>query len=188
MDYIIILFTALGLAMTAFAFALNCAMQRPSPKIGQFFTLTLWFTVFQTVMFVLGGIIGFSLLKFMSISGIWASISILIIFGFKKIAETITKKDDTRCFDFRETKTLALVSLANSFDAFIVGLSLAFIKLDLWGLALSVGIAIFVLTLFGAILGKKLQLPKNIKWLELVGGVALIIVAIKIKINQFAYV
>jgi putative Mn2+ efflux pump MntP len=37
-------------------------------------------------------------------------------------------------------------------------------------------------------LGKKLQLPKNIKWLELVGGVALIIVAIKILINQFAYV
>ena len=72
MDYIIILFTALGLAMTAFAFALNCAMQRPSPKIGQFFTLTLWFTVFQTVMFV-WGIIGFSLLKFMSINGIWAS-------------------------------------------------------------------------------------------------------------------
>ena len=98
------------------------------------------------------------------------------------IRESISNSEEevVDTFSFKEVFILAI---ATSIDAFAVGLSFALINMEIVLPSIIIGITSFILSIFGVFLGSKLEarLGKYLgDKLEIIGGVVLIILGIKI--------
>lgn len=89
-------------------------------------------------------------------------------------------KEDGRETNFDPTRGWSLVglSVATSIDALAVGLTFGLVGLDVAFPALLIGVTAFVMTLFGALLGKTAGVHLG-EWAERIGGLVLIAMGIK---------
>ena len=108
----------------------------------------------------------------------WIAVFLLSFLGIKMIVEAI-KDDDNDNSTYLDNKELIILSIATSIDALAVGVTFAFLNVNiLWAIALIGGIT-FVISYVGVILGNKVgQYLKN--YAEIVGGVILIIIGLSI--------
>ena len=90
------------------------------------------------------------------------------------------KKD---CLQF---PALFLLSIATSIDALAVGLSFSFLQVEIILPAIIIGVVTFIICLIGIYVGDKIGRFIGNK-LELIGGLILIIIGIKIVIEHTAY-
>ena len=81
---------------------------------------------------------------------------------------------------------LLTLAVATSIDALAVGLTFAFIKVDILVAGLTIGIVAFFTTGFGFLLGKKVGCLIG-KRAEMIGGVVLIGIGIKIILEHMLW-
>ena len=78
-----------------------------------------------------------------------------------------------------DNKELIILSIATSIDALTVGISFAFLNVDIIPLCLSIGIITFILCFIGVMIGTFLgPLFKN--YSQIIGGIILILIGINI--------
>ena len=75
------------------------------------------------------------------------------------------------------------LGIATSIDALAVGVSMAFMKLEVGLPASIIALTTFILSLIGVLFGFRFGQIKNVK-MELVGGVILIAIGIKILVEH----
>ncbi|MEW6538052.1 MAG: manganese efflux pump MntP family protein [Pseudomonadota bacterium] len=104
----------------------------------------------------------------------WIAFTLLLIVGGKMIWEGVKahEADDAAP---RRSGPWALIATAigTSIDAAAVGVGLAFIGVNIWVIAASIGFTTFVLTTIGMLIGKAVGTRFG-KTAEIIGGVALI--------------
>jgi putative Mn2+ efflux pump MntP len=93
--------------------------------------------------------------------------------------ETVSSRKD----DVSKGKSLIILSIATSIDALAIGLSLAFLKVDIWYPAIVIGIITGFLSLIGVRLGNTLGFKFG-KKMEILGGIILILIGIKIVLEH----
>jgi putative Mn2+ efflux pump MntP len=76
-------------------------------------------------------------------------------------------------------KEMVLLSIATSIDALVVGFSLAILMISVWYPAFIIGIVTVLLSIMGIYLGKVIG-SKLGKKMEIVGGLVIIIIGLKI--------
>lgn len=106
----------------------------------------------------------------------WIVFVIFLALGLKFILESFqVKKDDFQCIDI---KCLLGLGVATSIDALVAGASIRLTATSLLISGIIIGIASFIMSLVGFWSGK---LFKNIpsKYLEIAGGLILILLAVK---------
>ncbi len=187
MSFLVLIFVAFGLAMDCFAVSLSCSMANPNINKTLILKVALVFAVFQATMPVLGWFLGLVFLPYMEQVDHWIAFSILLIIGLKMIGEAIKKKPDEQCFDFSKNLVLFSLAIATSIDAFIIGLSFAFLDVNILHAVFVIGLVTFILTLFGIRIGRKFGLYVSSKWAEIFGGLVLIILGTKILIQHLYY-
>ena len=181
MNFLVVLAIAFALAMDAFAISLGLGLSLQTATRGQTFRLAFHFGLFQFLMPVIGWTAGGSVVRHIEKFDHWVALALLLGVGGKMIIGSfesgkklrIQKKDPTK------GASLLFLSLATSLDALAVGLSLAALHVGVVFPALVIGGVAFVMTaigmrigpLAGRILGKRA---------ELLGGVVLIFIGIKI--------
>ena len=174
--------------LTIFLIAVALAMDAFSVSITKGFTIknitkqeTIWFGIFfggfQALMPVLGWVAGIQLQNFVSTVAPWIAFGLLIFIGAKMIYESLSEEENkSNSFSFKE---LTLLAIATSIDAFAVGITFAILKTPILIPILMIGLVSFVLSIFGIEIGKKLGNFFGDKF-EIVGGVVLILIGIKI--------
>jgi len=178
---------AIGLAMDCFAVSLSCSISSPDLKKQDSLKIAFFFGLFQGGMPILGWLLGKSFYDSVSSIDHWIAFSILTIIGIKMIIEALKEDNEKRNINIKLLKVILLLSIATSIDAFVVGMSFAFLQVNILIAAISIGAITFLIAVFGVFLGKKFgQLIKS-KWAEIAGGIILIGIGVKTLIQHLYF-
>ena len=188
MSFIELFFVAVGLSADAFAVALadglNLRRRRKALLIAFMFGL------FQALMPVLGYILGSGFANMFSAFDHYLALGVLGFIGGKMIIESVRELAHEDGDEPPELKSLSFPSLlmqaaATAIDALMVGVSFAAIRVSIAPAALFIGAVTFVLSLCGALGGRRLGLKLGTK-AELAGGIVLTVIGIKTFIEHIS--
>ena len=187
MDFGELLMIAIGLSMDAFAVSVGAGLAVHKLQWKHYLIAGSWFGAFQALMPLIGYFlaVGFASL-FLSINH-WISFVLLCLIGINMIWESLHKdKEEEACvkkgFDFG-TKTMLLLSVATSIDALAAGFSFAFLETNICEAVLVIGTVTFLLSALGIKLGHVFGTRYRVN-AELLGGVVLILMGIKILVEH----
>ncbi len=182
MGFLDLFITAIALSMDAFAVSVckGLSVQKMSPKHA--LSAGLYFGGFQALMPLLGCFLGISFSSVVESFDHWISFVLLGIIGANMIKESFSKEEDDCNCSFG-VKAMIPLAIATSIDALAVGVTFAFLKVDILPAVLLIGITTFVLSGFGVYLGNKFGSRYNSK-AELAGGVVLILIGTKILLEH----
>ena len=170
-----------GLAMDAFAVSVckGLAMRKVNRK--QCFFIALFFGGFQALMPLIGWILGIQFADKIAAVDHWIAFVLLALIGLNMIKES---REESEClndaFDF---KTMLPLALATSIDALAVGVTFAFLQVNIAPAVSFIGVITFVLSALGVKMGHVFG-SKYKSRAELAGGVILILMGIKILIEH----
>ena len=178
-----VIITALGLSADCFAVALGLCVQGGIP-FRKFVRFPVAFGVFQASMMLIGWAAGSSFVRMISAYDHWVALALLIIIGGKMIWESFHEKVEKRTeSDNNRWLTLLLLSIATSIDSLAVGLSYAFLKVNIALASGITGAIACVVTVIGYYAGNRLGAMAG-RWAEMVGGIILVLIGLRILVEH----
>jgi putative Mn2+ efflux pump MntP len=182
MGVIELLLISVGLAMDAFAVSVGKGMTLTQVRPRHALTAGAWFGAFQALMPIIGYFVGRSFASYVASVDHWIAFGLLILIGANMIREAVWGDDEEidGNFGFR---TMLLMAIATSIDAMAVGISMAFLDVDIWMSALVIGVVTLSLSAVGVYLGSLFGSRLGSK-AGVVGGLILIAIGIKIVIEH----
>ena len=180
MDFISTLLIAIALAMDAFSVSLTKGFTLKKITKSQVLWFAIFFGGFQALMPVLGWLGGIQLEWLITTFAPWIAFILLLLIGSNMIRESFSDDDEeSDKFSFKE---LTLLAIATSIDAFAVGVTYAVLKEEVLIPIIIIGVVAFIFTIIGIHLGKKIGNYFGDKF-EILGGVVLILLGIRILLN-----
>lgn len=183
MGIVEIIFIGIGLAMDAFAVAICKGLSIKKIDWKKTIIIAIYFGVFQATMPVLGYCFGATCQNFVNKIDHWVAFLLLSLIGANMIKESFSKNSET-CNDRIDFKTMSVLALATSIDALTVGISFAFLKINLLLAISTIGIITFIVSIIGVKIGNKFGKKYENK-AEFAGGLILIFIGIKMLIKHF---
>lgn len=175
----------LGLALSADAFAVSIAAGICSSevRVADKLKMSAFFGIFQGLMPVIGWFAGFLFLAYIKAFDHWIAMGLLSFIGIKMIIES-RKPEDCKTFCYFDLWPLFLMAIATSIDALAAGLSILILGEHIFFPALFITFITFIVSLIGVNIGKRAG-RKLGQSAELVGGIVLILIGIKIVADSF---
>lgn len=178
-----------GLSMDAFA-ASVCKGLNMRNRLNYVHAaiIALLFGGFQALMPTIGYILGVNFCQYIVKYDHWTAFALLTFIGGKMIYEVIKGGDEEGCCSDRlDIKELFILAVATSIDALAVGITFAFLQVNIGCAAAVIGSTTFILSFVGVILGNKFGSRYKNK-AELAGGVILIIMGAKILLEHMGII
>lgn len=186
MKFIELFLIALSLAMDAFAVSIGKGLSLKRVRPHHAISAGLWFGGFQALMPVIGYFLGCSLAHIVGRVDHWIAFGLLALIGINMIRETLSGDEDKLDSDFG-FRTMFVMAIATSIDALTVGVSMAFLRVDIWIAAAVIGVVTFALSAVGVSLGCKFGAKVGSR-AGILGGVVLICLGIKILIEHLGLI
>ncbi|HEY9846263.1 MAG TPA: manganese efflux pump MntP family protein [Candidatus Caenarcaniphilales bacterium] len=180
------IFVAFGLAADAFAASISSGIKIKSLKINHALLIATFFGCFQTVMPLLGWLIGYSLKDFIAQVDHWIAFGLLTFVGCRMVSEAVHPEPVTKELDPLNIYVLLTLSIATSIDALIIGISFAFLKNYIATLVVVIGTITFLLSFIGVFIGNKFGSFFSNK-VEIAGGLILISIGFKILVEHLLH-
>lgn len=169
---------AAGLSMDAFAVSVCKGLSLRQLKVKHVLLAGLYFGGFQALMPVIGYYAGRSFSNLISSYDHWIVFILLLLIGGNMVKESRSNEtedlDDS--FGF---KTMLVLAIATSIDALAVGVSFAFLDVNILLAAAVIGITTFTFSAIGIRIGNIFGTRYKSK-AELAGGIILICIGIKV--------
>jgi len=199
-----LLLIAIGLSMDAFAVAITIGLSTQKSIFRKALVVGLYFGIFQAAMPLIGFLIGTQFADMIIAYDHWIAFVLLCIIGGKMIYESLRKEGckDRRCPDGtcedrtcpggkkpenREISPKPAVMLpfaiATSIDALAVGVSFAFLQVDIVPAVSIIGITTLLLSAAGVKIGNIFGGRFKAR-AEFVGGVILVLIGLKIVLEH----
>lgn len=180
-----IIMIGVGLAMDAATVSISNGLANPKMKFLKIILIALVFGVFQGLMPLLGYLAGNLFADVIGSIAPWVALILLGLIGGKTIVGALKKKEEVEENKELSFKELLLQGVATSIDAFAVGITFLGLKQS-GDMSISIYIAVsiiaivtLIISFVAVMIGKKFgQIFKNKA--ELVGGIILVILGIKI--------
>lgn len=186
MHLLTILLVAFGLAMDAFAVAIGSGIALKKFRIIDGLRVATFFGGFQSFMPILGWAAGVSLRSFISSLDHWIAFGLLCLIGGHMIYEVFHEEpEEIEKANPMNLYVLLGLSIATSIDALAVGLSFSLVENSIAGLIIAIGCVTFILSFLGVLIGHKFGHFAE-KQVEIIGGIVLIGIGIKILIEHLA--
>ena len=197
MGFFEIFFTGVGLAMDAFSVAVCKGLQMRRIRWGQMLTIAAFFGGFQALMPLIGYLLGTQFKDYITAFDHWIAFVLLWLIGGKMILDVIKemREQPSACpceqktsspgsaLDLRE---LFLMALATSIDALAVGITLAFLQVNIWSAIAIIGVTTFFLSILGVFIGNIFGTRYQHK-ATLAGGIVLLFIGAKILIEHLFF-
>ena len=184
MEFITILLIAFGLSADCFAVAIGGGVSKKDLSLLQVSRVGLSFGTFQAVMPILGWAAGLAFVRIIENYDHWVALALLGFVGGKMIWESFhSEEGEEKNADITRGWMLFTLSLATSIDALAVGLTFAFVKVNILMASVTIGLTAFTITMIGFWLGRKAHHLIG-KRAEMVGGLVLIGIGIKIVLEH----
>ena len=182
MNFAELFIIAIGLSMDAFAVSVCKGLSVPKIRLRHTITAGLYFGGFQALMPFIGYLLGSRFENVVKQYDHWIAFILLGIIGFHMIKESREKEEkELDCsFGFGSMFPLAI---ATSIDALAVGVTFAFLKVDVIPAISFIGVTTFVLSAIGVKIGNVFGLRYKSK-AEFVGGAVLVLMGLKILLEH----
>lgn len=184
MNLLELLVIAVGVSMDAFAISIckGLSVQNAQPK--HLLITGLWFGGAQAIMPLLGFVLGSQFSGFITRIDHWLSFFLLGLIGINMILESRKEiKDLNTSF---APKVMLPLAIADSIDALAVGVSFAFLRVDIFPAVILIGIFTFLFSACGVKIGNVFGSRFKSR-AEVAGGVILILMGIFILLEHLGY-
>lgn len=182
MGIIELIVLAVGLAMDAFAVSICKGLSVQKIQPHHLAITGLYFGGFQALMPLIGYFLGVNFRVLIERVDHWIAFVLLGLIGANMIREACSKEEECTDPGFGPRSMLPL-AVATSIDALAVGVTLAFLKVNIWLAIALIGSITFLLSGLGVWLGKQVGTKFKSK-AELFGGVVLILIGLKILLEH----
>ncbi len=143
MNFLTILTLAAGLSMDAFAVAICKGLAMKEITWKKAAIVGLWFGGFQAMMPMAGYLLGVQFKESITSIDHWIAFVLLGLIGINMIKEACSKEEDVQDGSLG-LKEMLVLAVATSIDALAVGITFAFLSVDIWGAAVFIGVVTFV--------------------------------------------
>ena len=172
-----LLILAIGLSMDAFAVSICKGLSIGKINIKHMFIAGLWFGGFQALMPLIGYILGSMFADKVTKYSHWIAFILLLFIGGNMVKEALGDEEEVDAS--MKPKEMLLLAIATSIDALAVGVSFAFLKVNIIAAVSFIGVVTFVFSGVGIGIGSIFGAKYKSK-AELAGGVVLILLGLKI--------
>ena len=183
MQLLTIILIAIGLSFDTFAVSVSSGLILRKIDFFNATKIAITLAVFQAAMPVIGWLAGSGIKVYAEDFDHWIAFGILALLGGKMIYESFKTDPENRSFNPLDFKVMIGMAIATSIDALIVGFSFALLNFKI---LLSVGIigaVTYTVAMLGMLFGKKIGARMG-RRMEILGGVMLIIIGLKILIEH----
>lgn len=179
-----ILAIAVGLAADCFAVAVSGSVSRRDHSRVDILRVSSSFGLFQGSMPALGWLAGRTIVGYVGKYDHWVAFVLLACVAGRMAWESFHyASNDTKKTDITRGLPLLILSIATSIDALAVGLSFAFLKVNMAVASLTIGTVAFGATAMGFIVGRKSNKIVG-KRAELIGAIILVVIGLRILLSH----
>jgi putative Mn2+ efflux pump MntP len=184
MDLFIIIIVAIGLSIDTFAVSISSGIAYQEISFFNACKIALTLAFFQTMMPFAGWGLGEQLRVYIASFDHWIAFGLLSVLGLKMMVSSLKKHEDKK-FNPLHPLTLFTISIATSIDALAVGFTFAIVQIPILYAGFIIGSVTYIASMLGILIGKKLK-SKNSALVEIIGGLILIGIGIKILIEHLS--
>lgn len=186
MSVIELFLIAVGLSMDAFAVSVCKGLSAEKTGVKHAALAGLYFGAFQFLMPILGYLMGFKFERLITNIDHWIAFALLGIIGGNMIKEAFSKDEDKPDSGFG-FKAMVILAVATSIDALAVGITFAFLEVDIIPAAAMIGVTTFILSAAGVYIGNIFGAKYKAK-AELAGGCILVLMGVKILLEHLGVI
>lgn len=178
-----VLFIALGLSADCFAVTLSGSITMRSVSLIQALRTSFTFGFFQALMPALGWLAGRTVVDLIADYDHWLAFGLLTLIGVRMIWQSLGGEAGAKQVDITRGLTLLTLAVATSIDALAVGLTFAFLDVNIVSAGLIIGAVAFIISVLGFMLGKRGGRLLG-KRAEIFGGIILIAIGLRILLTH----
>jgi manganese efflux pump family protein len=155
MSYLAIILLAFSMSMDAFAVSVGRGAALGRPRITEALRTGIVFGVVEAITPLVGWAAGFAAASYISAVDHWIAFALLGFVGLNMLYAAVRGGEDSSAAA-KNTSFLLLLATAvgTSLDAMAVGVSLAFLDVNILVVAIAIGIATFLLSSGGMLVGR----------------------------------
>ena len=187
MSIIELLLLAIGLSMDAFAVAVCTGLAAPKASIKKHLVVGLYFGVSQAVMPLIGYFAGTLFADVIMAYDHWIAFALLSLLGCRMIYSSFKNEDCSDSDASTSPARMLPLAIATSIDALAVGVSFAFLHVDIVPAVSFIGITTFIISAVGVKVGNIFGTRFKSK-AELLGGAILVLTGIKILLDHLGII
>ena len=176
---------AVGLSMDAFAVSVCKGLAMPKCTFKKAAIVGLWFGGFQALMPAIGYILGAQFQEAIASIDHWIAFVLLALIGGNMIHEALDN-DEEEADASLDVKAMFLLAVATSIDALAIGITFAFLKVNIIPAVCFIGIVTFIISFAGVKIGNVFGARYKNK-AEIVGGIILILLGLKILLEHLGF-
>jgi putative Mn2+ efflux pump MntP len=184
MHYIEIIIIGIGLAMDAFAVSVTSGVSIKKMELKHSFIIAIFFGGFQGIMPIIGWSGGMLFKDYIQSVAHWIAFVILTLIGLKMIYDSTKLQEEKVENNPHNIYVLFTLAVATSIDALAAGITFSCLNYNIWEAAAIIGIITFILSFIGAQLGKTLGDHLGEYKIEILGGIILIGIGVKIVLER----
>ena len=190
MGFLELFLIGVGLSMDAFAVAVCQGLCMPRLNLRFALVIALFFGGFQALMPFAGWLLGAQFAGYIQQIDHWLAFVLLAVIGGKMLWESFFgQEEETACaagviLDYRQ---LFLMAVATSIDALAVGVTFAFLEVQILPAITIIGCTTFVLSLVGVVVGNRFG-ARFEKPSQIAGGIVLIAIGLKILLEHLGLI
>ena len=174
--------TGIALSMDAFAVSIGKGLSVKELHPHHSLIIGAYFGGFQALMPLLGFLLASSFAEYIRRFDHWIAFALLVLIGANMLREALTGGEEETNASFG-VKTMLPLALATSIDALATGVTFAMTQTNIWLAIAIVGVTTFAFSAAGLKIGNVFGNKYRSK-AELLGGVILILMGIKILIEH----
>ncbi len=178
---------ALGMSVDAMVAALGRGSAGRRPSVGESLRVGLLFGVVEAITPVIGWAAGIAASSFITAVDHWIAFGLLGTVGARMVYQAAFSRHDERPAGDARTSLVATLATAvgTSLDAMAVGVSLAFLEVNILVVALAIGSTTAVMAGGGMLVGRLVG-PRFGRAAEALGGLALVGLGVAILIEHLS--
>ena len=182
MSPLALLLIAVGVSADAFAVAAARGVTIRRGTIAPALAIAVTFGAFQAVMPLLGWLVGVRVAGAIDRVDHWIAFGLLAAVGVRMVREAFSGEEDDG-YSRLGLRELLVLGVATSIDALAVGLSLAFVPVNIVLAVTVIGVTTFCFSLLGVRLGQRSGTRFGTA-AEVVGGVVLIGIGLHVLVDH----
>lgn len=176
---------AVGLSMDAFAVAVCKGLSMKKLNLRHAVIIGLYFGGFQGLMPLFGYLLGVQFQDAITSYDHWIAFVLLVIIGGSMIKEALGPEEEGLDCSVAP-KDMIVLALATSIDALAIGVTFAFLRVQIIPAVSFIGIVTFCLSIAGVKIGNVFGVKYKAK-AEIAGGAILILLGTKILIEHLFF-
>jgi putative Mn2+ efflux pump MntP len=182
MSFIELFILAIGLSMDAFAVSICKGLAIRKITVRECGIVGIWFGGFQALMPTIGYFLGRNFTRYITSVDHWIAFVLLGLIGLNMLREAMGD-DDEAANDSLKVREMFILAVATSIDALAVGITFAFLDVNILAAACFIGLTTFVCSAAGIKIGNIFGTIYKQK-AEFLGGLILIILGTKILLEH----